>query len=1141
MERDPHQLIEGILLTCYAVERRAGLPLRAGRDGAGAGAPRPGPERRLRHGLRRQGHPRHAASASTSRCTGAPAPTSWARRRRSSRASRASGACPGSSPRSSRRPRACTCSRRSSTTSRRCPTCRGSSPTAATPSASSARRRRPGMRMFAVSGHVNRPGVFEVPNGVTTFRELFDAPEYGGGIRDGRKLKAFIPGGASAPWFFEEHLDLPLDKPTRRQGRLHARLGRHRRHGRDDRRREGRLAGRALLRPRVVRQVHPVPRGHDLAGAHPRAASSTGSGRPEDLDLLLDVCDNISPGDPVAAPPDDHLPARSVGRVADHVGLPRFRDEFEAYIDHGAPRRRRRVPRAGPMSDATPSGAARQDHGVHHRRRPGARGRPGELVIDAAERTGRLHAPVLLPPRGWLGRHVPAVPRGGRTGRGTGARRRLHDAGRSRAGGRHRRATVKKAQEGVLEFLLDQPPARLPGVRQGWRVPAAGPDHRYGPGESRFVEEKRHFEKPIPISDARLPRPGALHPLRPLHPVRRGRGRRPAHLLHQPGQRRRRSTRSRTTRSRPTSAATRSRSARSGALTAGPYRFRARPWDLEQTETTCTTCSVGCRVAVQSCRNECCATRGSTATRSTGAGCATRAASTSRPSTTPSGWRAAGPPGRRAGRRPAGPRPSSRGRPAKAALADGGPSSVAVIGGARGTNEDAYAWAQAGQGVVGTDNVDAQLDDGLDPTVLGLAPATIDEACGGDDRRPPRPRPQGGAARPLPPRRATPRRRSGASAILELARRPRASTPYDVALRALRARRRPGRRAVPTLAVGRRWPSQLGRRRWPVVVISVRADLAEPQAVRPIRQALRGNVHGALDRRLAPGSCPVLRRGNVRGALAGAGVSPGRGRSGHRRDPRRGRRRAHRLPRPARRRPAVRRARRATLARRGARRRRGTVIAVDTHLTGSAGAADLVLPAAAFAEKAGTTTNLEGRVSRAQPEGHRRRHRPGPTGSSPPSWRCRSGPTSASARSRRCMSQLVAAVPALAPASATALAADRDGVLLAVAPTTLADVTTRHLTRALSSYDCVSWSAGRSTTRASPSSTSPSLAPLAPGGASARAPARPRPPRRHDRDRAEGVEPRAPRWCWRSRPMPGVARGHGLAAVQPAGLGRRRA
>jgi NADH-quinone oxidoreductase subunit G len=41
-----------------------------------------------------------------------------------------------------------------------------------------------------------------------------------------------------------------------------------------------------------------------------------------------------------------------------------------------------------------------------------------------------------------------------------------------------------------------------------------------------------------------------------------------------------------------------------GALTAKPYRFKARPWDLEQVESTCTTCSVGCRTVVQSSRDE---------------------------------------------------------------------------------------------------------------------------------------------------------------------------------------------------------------------------------------------------------------------------------------------------------------------------------------------------------------------------------------------------------------------------------------------------------------------------------------------------------------------------------------------------------
>ncbi len=64
------------------------------------------------------------------------------------------------------------------------------------------------------------------------------------------------------------------------------------------------------------------------------------------------------------------------------------------------------------------------------------------------------------------------------------------------------------------------------------------------------------------------------------------------------------------------------------------------------------------------------------------------------------------------------------------AMAVGGPESVAVIGGARLTNEDAYAWAKLAKSVIGTDNVDAQLGDGLSPSlVAGLPTATIDEAC----------------------------------------------------------------------------------------------------------------------------------------------------------------------------------------------------------------------------------------------------------------------------------------------------------------------------------------------------------------------------------------------------------------------------
>src|SRR5579884_255638 len=65
-----------------------------------------------------------------------------------------------------------------------------------------------GTRLFCVSGHIKRPGNYEVPMGIT-FRELIY--EHAGGMRSGKPLKAIIPGGASAASFTPEHLDVKLD------------------------------------------------------------------------------------------------------------------------------------------------------------------------------------------------------------------------------------------------------------------------------------------------------------------------------------------------------------------------------------------------------------------------------------------------------------------------------------------------------------------------------------------------------------------------------------------------------------------------------------------------------------------------------------------------------------------------------------------------------------------------------------------------------------------------------------------------------------------------------------------------------------------------------------------------------------------
>jgi len=66
----------------------------------------------------------------------------------------------------------------------------------------------PGPKIFSVSGHVVRPGQYEVPLG-TTARELI--MDIAGGIPGGRSLKAWTPGGSSTPMLTGEHLDTPLD------------------------------------------------------------------------------------------------------------------------------------------------------------------------------------------------------------------------------------------------------------------------------------------------------------------------------------------------------------------------------------------------------------------------------------------------------------------------------------------------------------------------------------------------------------------------------------------------------------------------------------------------------------------------------------------------------------------------------------------------------------------------------------------------------------------------------------------------------------------------------------------------------------------------------------------------------------------
>ncbi|HHC09561.1 MAG TPA: NADH oxidoreductase (quinone) subunit F [Actinobacteria bacterium] len=190
-----------------------------------------------------------------------------------------------------------------------------------------------GTRLFSLSGHVNRPGDYEIVMGMTWRDLIFDV---GGGIPDGKALKAWIPGGASAPWFVpDEHLDTFVTI--------------------DDCAAAGSMLGSGAVvvmdeTTDVVAAAHRIVKffAHESCGQCTPCREGTtwmerilwrilhGEGRPADLDLLLDVADNISPGLrwPPAMTTICPLGPSAVSPITSIMRY--FRDEVEAKITRGA-------------------------------------------------------------------------------------------------------------------------------------------------------------------------------------------------------------------------------------------------------------------------------------------------------------------------------------------------------------------------------------------------------------------------------------------------------------------------------------------------------------------------------------------------------------------------------------------------------------------------------------------------------------------------------------------------------------------------------------------------------------------------------------------------------------------------------------
>ena len=194
--------------------------------------------------------------------------------------------------------------------------------------------RSTGTRLFALAGRVNNPGVYEIEMVKNTFRDLIYDPALGGGVIGGRAVKAIIPGGVSAPWFGPDLLDLPMGQDE--VGEKGSMLGSGSVVVLDETSCVVRAAWRItkFFSRESCGQCTPCREG---SGWIERAMYRLehGGGRMEDMDLLLDLCDNIAPG--LSWPPQQTTICVLGSSIPSsvHSAISMFPDDFKAHVLHG--------------------------------------------------------------------------------------------------------------------------------------------------------------------------------------------------------------------------------------------------------------------------------------------------------------------------------------------------------------------------------------------------------------------------------------------------------------------------------------------------------------------------------------------------------------------------------------------------------------------------------------------------------------------------------------------------------------------------------------------------------------------------------------------------------------------------------------
>ncbi len=189
-----------------------------------------------------------------------------------------------------------------------------------------------GTFLFSVSGHVRKPGNYELPHGISWRELIFDVA---GGLGEGRSLKTWIPGGASAPWFVPgDHLDLPITKDA--TGQAGSMLGSGAVVVMDDTTCVVRAAERIVrfFAHESCGQCTPCREGTTWLELILRRIE-TGQGREVDIDMLVDVSDNISVG--LGWPPKmTTICPLGPSAVSPIISITKyFKDEVMAHIHDG--------------------------------------------------------------------------------------------------------------------------------------------------------------------------------------------------------------------------------------------------------------------------------------------------------------------------------------------------------------------------------------------------------------------------------------------------------------------------------------------------------------------------------------------------------------------------------------------------------------------------------------------------------------------------------------------------------------------------------------------------------------------------------------------------------------------------------------